>query len=224
MATPKNTPLKGQRFESLEEAQAYLDRWEAHWADTRIHGTIKRQVGVMFAEEKPTLTPLPLEPFRRYQFGERRVRRPRWRRRSGSRLLQRAAQAGWACSRQRAVGQPRRTRVLDPRSGQLLREHLRQQRGGHPGFPMKTSPRALRAPPRNCSLAAPGSARISARSLQICQHVRARQPGEIRRILGITSLARQHGALLLPMMRAPRHWTPASRPTLIASLTPLAGT
>jgi hypothetical protein len=32
----KNTPLKGQRFETLEEAQAYLDRWEAHWADTRI--------------------------------------------------------------------------------------------------------------------------------------------------------------------------------------------
>jgi transposase len=69
----KNTPLKGQRFESLPEAQAYLDRWEAHWADTRIHGTTKRQVAAMFAEEKPALTPLPLEPFRHYQFGERRV-------------------------------------------------------------------------------------------------------------------------------------------------------
>ena len=28
----KNTPLKGQRFESLEQAQAYLDRWETNWA------------------------------------------------------------------------------------------------------------------------------------------------------------------------------------------------
>ena len=69
----KNTPLKGLRFESLEQAQDYLDRWETHWADTRIHGTTKRQVAAMFAEEKPALLPLPLEPFRHYQFGERRV-------------------------------------------------------------------------------------------------------------------------------------------------------
>ena len=47
----KKTPLKGLRFESLEEAQTYLDRWEERWADTRIHGTTKRQVAVMFAEE-----------------------------------------------------------------------------------------------------------------------------------------------------------------------------
>jgi transposase len=31
----QKTPLKGIRFESLEEAQAYLDRWEERWADTR---------------------------------------------------------------------------------------------------------------------------------------------------------------------------------------------
>ena len=49
----QKTPLKGQRFESLGEAQAYLDHWEEHWADTRIHGTTKRQVSAMFAEEKP---------------------------------------------------------------------------------------------------------------------------------------------------------------------------
>src|SRR6266852_4833515 len=61
------------RFESLEEAQAYLDQWEARWADTRIHGTTKRQVAAMFAEEKPFLVPLPLEPFRYYQYGERTV-------------------------------------------------------------------------------------------------------------------------------------------------------
>ena len=41
--------LRGLRFESLAEAQAYLDRWEARWADTRIHGTTKRQVAAMFA-------------------------------------------------------------------------------------------------------------------------------------------------------------------------------
>ena len=65
--------LQGKRFESLEEAQAYLDRWEASCADTRIHGTTKRQVAAMFAEEKPSLLPLPLEPFRYYQHGKRGV-------------------------------------------------------------------------------------------------------------------------------------------------------
>lgn len=69
----KKTPLKGLRFESLEEAQAYLDRWEERWADTRIHGTTKRQVAAMFAEERPALLPLPVEPFRYYQYGERTV-------------------------------------------------------------------------------------------------------------------------------------------------------
>ena len=66
----KRTPLKGQRFESLEQAHAYLDHSEQRWADTRIHGTTKRQVAAMFAGEKPALQPLPLEPFRYYQYGE----------------------------------------------------------------------------------------------------------------------------------------------------------
>ncbi len=69
----QKTPLKGKRFESLEEAQAYLDHWEEHWADTRIHGRTKRQVAAMFAEEKPALQALPLEPFRYYQYGQRTV-------------------------------------------------------------------------------------------------------------------------------------------------------
>jgi transposase len=63
----KKTPLKVGR------SQAYLDQWEERWADTRIHGTTKRQVATMFAEEKPALLPLPLEPFRYYQYGTRVV-------------------------------------------------------------------------------------------------------------------------------------------------------
>ena len=45
----------------------------ARWADTRIHGTTKRQVAAMFAEEQPHLLPLPVEPFRYYEYGERTV-------------------------------------------------------------------------------------------------------------------------------------------------------
>jgi transposase len=66
VAHAQKTPLKGKKFESLEEAQAYLDHWEEHWADKRIHGRTKRQVAAMFAEEKPYLQTLPLEPFRYY--------------------------------------------------------------------------------------------------------------------------------------------------------------
>jgi transposase len=73
VAHAQKTPLKGLRFESLDDAQAYLDRWEERWADTRIHGTTKRQVAAMFAEERPALLPLPVEPFRYYQHGERTV-------------------------------------------------------------------------------------------------------------------------------------------------------
>jgi transposase len=69
----QKTPLLGQRFETIEAAQTYLDRWDAHFADTRIHGTTKRQVAVMCAEERPALGPLPIEPFRYDQFGERTV-------------------------------------------------------------------------------------------------------------------------------------------------------
>ncbi len=62
----KRTPLRGLRFERLDDGQTYLDRWEQRWADTRIHGTTKRQVAAMFAEERPALGPLPIEPFRYY--------------------------------------------------------------------------------------------------------------------------------------------------------------
>jgi hypothetical protein len=31
----QKTPLKGLRFESLDEAQAYLDHWEQRWAEVR---------------------------------------------------------------------------------------------------------------------------------------------------------------------------------------------
>jgi transposase len=35
----QKTPLKGKKFESLEEARAYLYHWEECWADKRIHGS-----------------------------------------------------------------------------------------------------------------------------------------------------------------------------------------
>jgi hypothetical protein len=60
------------RFESLPEAPAYpgpLGRAVGRHS----HPRHKRQVASMFAEERPALLPLPLEPFRYYQYGERTV-------------------------------------------------------------------------------------------------------------------------------------------------------
>jgi transposase len=124
----KRTPLKGLRFESLEEAQAYLDRWEERWADTRIHGTTKRQVAAMFAEERCALLPLPIEPFRYYQYGERTVHL------DGCVEVEAAyysAPPGWIGRRIQVQWNESQVRLIDPRTGQLLREHLRQQRGRH---------------------------------------------------------------------------------------------
>jgi transposase len=124
----QKTPLKGMRFESPQEAQAYLDHWEAHWADTRIHGTTKRQVAAMFAEERPALLPLPIEPFRYYQYGERTVHL------DGCVEIEAAyygAPPGWIARRVSVQWDIRHVRLLNPSTGQLLREHLRQARGGH---------------------------------------------------------------------------------------------
>jgi transposase len=58
----QDTGLKGMRFESLEEAQAYLDRWTARWADTRIRGTTKRQVAAMFERSARPSSRSPRSP------------------------------------------------------------------------------------------------------------------------------------------------------------------
>lgn len=184
----QRTPLKGLRFESLDEAQRYLDRWEAHWADTRIHGTTKRQVAAMFAEEKPALRELPLEPFRYYQFGERTVHL------DGCVEVEAAyygAPPGHIGQRLRVQWDQTHVRLLDPRTGRLLREHLRQQRGRHR---IHDDDRPARTPQTTQALLgrtlAAGS-NIGALCAEI--HRSDGEPG-VRRILGVLALARKHGA------------------------------
>jgi hypothetical protein len=184
----KRTPLKGLRFESLEEAQAYLDRWEQRWADTRIHGTTKRQVAAMFAEEKPALLPLPVEPFRYYQFGERTVHL------DGCVQVEAAyysAPPGWIGRRIPVQWDERHVRLLDPKTGQLLREHLHQQRGGRR---IKDKDRPSKTPLGTLQLLA-RTERAGRHTWALCQGMHGRE-GEpaVRRILGVLSLAKKYGA------------------------------
>ena len=183
----QKTPLKGLRFESLEEAQAYLDHWEQRWADTRIHGTTKRQVAAMFAEEKTTLLPLPLEPFRYYQYGERIVHL------DGCVEVEAAyygAPPGWIGRVLRVQWDELYVRLLDPKTGQLLREHVRQKRGW---YRIKEEDHPKRTPLRTSQLlwrAGRAGTHIGA----LCDAIHRTQ-GEVgvRRILGVLSLAKKYG-------------------------------
>ncbi|HTG57872.1 MAG TPA: IS21 family transposase [Terriglobia bacterium] len=185
----QRTPLRGLRFESLEQAQAYLDRWEAHWADTRIHGTTKRQVAAMFAEEKPALRPLPLEPFRYYEHGQRVVHL------DGCVEVEAAYYSlppGWIGRSVQVQWDAMFVRILDPTTGQLLREHVRQKRGGYRIRPEDLAPRT----PSGVSHLLLRAGRAGTRVGKLCQLIYDRQ-GElgVRRILGILALLRKHGSV-----------------------------
>ena len=183
----QKTPLKGLRFESLEEAQAYLDRWEERWADTRIHGTTKRQVAVMFAEEKPALRELPLEPFRYYSFGKRTVNLDGCIEVNGAYY---GAPPGWIGREVQAQWDELHVRVVDPKTEKLMREHLVTRRGFHrideEDKPART-PRSTEALLRR--------ARSAGRHIgTVCEQIHHSE-GEsgVRRILGVLALARKYG-------------------------------
>ncbi len=183
----QRTPLKGLRFERLEDAQAYLDHWDARWADTRIHGTTKRQVAAMFAEERPHLRPLPPTPFRYYAFGTRTVhldgcvevakayyRVPPGR--IGTELL-----VQWDA---------RTVRVLDLRTGALLREHERQHPGQYREHPDDRPRRTL---PTTLQLLARAAA-VGPHVGQLATTLHAEDPlRAVRRIQGLLALARTYG-------------------------------
>jgi transposase len=183
----QRTPLKGLRFETLPEAQRYLDHWEARWADTRIHGTTKRQVAAMFAEEMPFLQPLPIEPFRYYQYGKRIVHL------DGHVEVERAyysvppGRIGTAVNVQ---WDEKQVRILDLHTGELLREHRRDAVGRHHTH---REDRPKRTPMSTHDLLRRAD-RIAAPIGLLCRQIHARE-GEraVRRILGVLSLARKHG-------------------------------
>ncbi len=187
----KNTPLKGMRFESLEKGQAYLDRWATRWADTRIHGTTKRQVAAMFAEEKPSLQPLPIERFSYYEYGVRTVHL------DGCVEVAAAyysAPPGWLGKRVNVQWSNRFVRLLHPTTGALLREHLRQKRGAHRVHKDDRSPKSP-----------PGVQHLLARARSAGMHVgrvceaieQRRGQTSARSVLGVLSLVKKHGPVVV---------------------------
>jgi transposase len=189
VAHAQKTPLKGKKFGSLEEAQAYLDHWEENWADKRIHGRTKRQVAAMFAEEKPFLQPLPLEPFRYYQYGERTVHI------DGCVEVDAAyygAPPGWIGREVKVQWDAMFVRLLDPRTGELLREHLSGKPGAHR---IRDADRPRRTPPPLLQLLARAH-KAGANIGAVSDAIHARQ-GELgmRRIQGVLQLVKQYGSV-----------------------------
>jgi len=143
---------------------------------------------VMFAEEKPALVPLPLEPFRCYQYGQRTVHL------DGCVEVEAAyysAPPGWIGRRVHVQWDRLQVRLINPKTGQLLREHLRQKRGFHR---INQEDRSPRTPPSTSQLLA-RAARAGSNIGALCQaiHDHKGQIG-VRRIQGVLSLAKKFGA------------------------------
>ena len=102
-----------------------------------------------------------------------------------------SAPPGWIGRRVKVQWDGRIVRVLDPRTGQLLREHLGQQRGQHR---IPDEDRPARTPRSTAQLLA----RCEKTGAQIgtlaALMYRERGVESIRRIQGLLALARKHGA------------------------------
>jgi transposase len=76
VAYVQENALQGRTFASLAAQNEFLAEWERTIADTRIHGTTRRQVGKVFAEvERAALRPLPRERFPFFHEAQRIVNR-----------------------------------------------------------------------------------------------------------------------------------------------------
>ena len=178
---------RGRRFEDLESAQAFLDRWESRWADTRIHGTTKRQVLASFEEEKPALQALPITPFRYYRRLSRKVNI------NGCVEVERA----FYSAPPRSLGMPVEVQVDDfhvrllcPTTGTLLREHTKERPGG---YRIKPQDKPKSTPPQVSTLLT-RSNNLGEFVGKLCSHIYAHEAQTgVRRIQGIVGLAKKHG-------------------------------
>jgi hypothetical protein len=128
-----------------------------------------------------------VEPFRYYQYGKRTVNL------DGCVEVDAAyygAPPGWIGRHVQVQWDSHQVRLLDPHTGQLLREHLLQARGRHR---IKDEDRPKQTPPTTLQLlsrADGAGAQVGA----LCRGMHQKD-GEtaVRRILGVLSLAKKYG-------------------------------
>lgn len=184
----QSTALKGHTFETIEAQNAHLLHWNERWAFTRIHGTTKRQVREMFAEERPALQTLPPTRFEYFRDGERRVHfdghievdgayysvPPRY---AGTKVIVHLGRL-WL-------------RILDSQTQQLIREHVitgkGQRRTVAEDLPKQTPPQVEKLVAR---IAQVGTAcGVFARAVE-----NERGALALRTLFGLLDLVRRHGS------------------------------
>lgn len=183
----QETALKGRRFESIEQQNALLMRWNERWAFTRIHGTTKRQVREMFEQERPSLQPLPLARFEYYRIIERRVHGDAHVEVDGAYYSAPPRYVG--CSVIVHVGRLW-LRIIDQRSKEVVREHVTTERGRRrtapSDLPKQTPPQVHRLV---AHVAAAGPAcREFAQALEAERGALALRP-----LFGLCDLLKRHG-------------------------------
>jgi len=141
----------------------------------------------MFAEEVPSLLPLPVEPFRYYAFGKRTVHLDGFVEIDAAYYAPPPGNIGRELDVQ---WDGHVVRILDPITKLLMREHLHQQRGSRR---MRPEDKPTRTPPTTEQLLA-RSATVGVEIGVLCRGIHA-QDGElgVRSILGVLSLAKKYG-------------------------------
>jgi transposase len=180
------TALKGRRFDSVEDQNAWLAHWEERWAATRIHGRKKRQVLEMYREELPYLRAPPAEPFRYFKQATRTV--------DDAGLVQ--IDAAYYAALPAAPHSTVTVRVFDrsieilDAAGQLLRRHGIAARRGT--FTMASTDRLFN-PSRESARVLAKAERIGPHTAVLARELFARlgRPGQ-RALYGLANLARHH--------------------------------
>jgi hypothetical protein len=181
------TALKGRRFESIEEQNAFLEHWESKWAASRIHGSERRQVQVMFEEERAHLQPLPLTGMQYFTEVQRSVCDDSCVRIDHSSYAARPAPIG---AKVLVRLFERRIEIRDLRSQQLLRTHARVDRPGSVVLPMAER---VFNPSRETHFILKQASTIGAQAQRLCQMLFAIE-GRVgqRKLWGIVNLAKRY--------------------------------
>jgi len=182
----QTTALKGRKFESIDEQNTWLAHWEERWAATRIHGRKKRQVLVMFAEEKSALKALPATRFRYFRETSHTV--------DDSALVQ--VLSSYYAALPASPGDIVTVRLFDhdleilDGAGQVLRRHPRSMKRGH--FEIQDSDRIFN-PSRETARLLGKVAKLGPHSLQLGRDIflRLGRPGQ-KALYGMSNLPRHY--------------------------------
>ena len=181
------TALKGKRFESIEEQNAFLEHWETKWAASRIHGSERRQVQAMFEEEQNHLQPLPVTGMQYFTEMPRTV---------CDDSCVRVDHSSYA-ARPAAIGAKvlvrlfeRRIEIRDLSSHALLRTHARAER---PGSVVLPAAERVFNPSRETRYILDQARTIGPYATQLCEQLFALE-GRVgqRKLWGIVNLAKRY--------------------------------